>query len=219
MWPFGRRAKKLVPRDDSVWFGYDALCAGVGARAAAGLRSGKVLLVVQFPESLDDAEASLTGAGGACERLEGGMDARGLRDAVLRLEPGVAALVHSAGLREGGASAEGPGAQGGARPGLSVIVWERHPLRIKDDRITAFVGELGAWFEYDLRFNAALDRPPVSMFAGEATRSILERLGMKATDSIEHSMLSKSVERAQAKVAEKTSSDPKPAAASALEWL
>lgn len=90
---------------------------------------------------------------------------------------------------------------------------------MRDDRVTEFVGELNAWFECELQFNAALDVPPMSMFAGAATQSILERLGMKATDSIEHPMLTKSVCKAQAKVAEQTPSDPKPSARSATEWV
>jgi len=220
MWPFTRGAKKLAALDDSVWYGYDAMCEGVAQRAIAALGSGKVLVVAQFSESVEDAEAALTGAGGRCERLAGPLDARGIRDALLRMDQGVAALLHSAVVRPVDAPGDpGPGEKDGPRPGLSVMVWERHPLRIYDDRGTDLAAKLNEWFACELRFNAALDRPPLSMFSGEATRSILERLGMKATDSIENPMLSRSVERAQAKVAEKAGADPKPGAVSALDWF
>src|SRR5882724_6624014 len=112
-----------------------------------------------------------------------------------------------------------PGANGDERPRLTVLAWERYPLRARDDVITGFIGELNVWFACELRFHAALDTPPMSMFAGETTRAILQRLGMKATDSIQHPMLSKSLAKAQAKVAEKDPVDPKPGAQSAVEWF
>jgi hypothetical protein len=219
MWPFARRDKRFEPRDDRVWYGYDALCEGVGRQAAAALASGKVVVVAQFAESLDDAEASVVGAGARCDRLQGTMQAADFREAMLRMDAGVVALVHSGQLKGATAPVDAAGAPGPSRPGVRVIAWERHPLRVRDDRVTEFVGELNAWFECELQFNAALDVPPMSMFAGAATQNILERLGMKATDSIEHRMLSKSVCKAQEKVAEQTHSDPKPGARSAREWL
>lgn len=118
MWPFTRRDKRFEPRDDSVWYGYDALCEGVGRQAAAALASGKVVVVAQFAESLDDAEASVVGAGARCERLRGTMQAVDFREALRRLDAGVVALVHSEQLKGATASVDAAGAPAAPRFGV-----------------------------------------------------------------------------------------------------
>src|SRR5699024_2215455 len=53
------------------------------------------------------------------------------------------------------------------------------------------------------RFFISLEDDLMKMFAGKNTLRILSKLGMKEGDAIEHSMVTRSVEKAQRKVEEK----------------
>jgi len=85
--------------------------------------------------------------------------------------------------------------------GLHVVGTERHESRRIDNQLRGRSGRQGD--RGSSRFFISLDDDLMKMFAGEATMKILSRLGMKEGDSIEHPMLSKSVERAQRKVEER----------------
>ncbi len=85
--------------------------------------------------------------------------------------------------------------------GLHVIGTERHEARRIDNQLRGRGGRQGD--KGSSRFFVALDDDLMKYFAGETTMKFLARMGMKEGDSIEHPMLSKSVERAQRKVEER----------------
>jgi preprotein translocase subunit SecA len=85
--------------------------------------------------------------------------------------------------------------------GLHVIGTERHESRRIDNQLRGRAGRQGD--QGSSRFFVSLDDELMKLFAGERTMKILSTLGMKEGDCIEHSMLSKSVERAQRKVEER----------------
>jgi preprotein translocase subunit SecA len=85
--------------------------------------------------------------------------------------------------------------------GLHVVGTERHESRRIDNQLRGRSGRQGD--KGSSRFFIAFDDDLMKMFAGETTLRILSRLGMKEGDSIEHPMLTKSVERAQRKVEER----------------
>ncbi len=85
--------------------------------------------------------------------------------------------------------------------GLHVVGTERHESRRIDNQLRGRSGRQGD--QGSSRFFVSLDDDLMKMFAGETTMRILSRLGMKEGDSIEHPMLTKSVERAQRKVEER----------------
>ncbi|MGD9692570.1 MAG: preprotein translocase subunit SecA [Phycisphaerales bacterium] len=85
--------------------------------------------------------------------------------------------------------------------GLHVIGTERHESRRIDNQLRGRSGRQGD--RGSTRFFVGLDDDLMKMFAGETTMRILARIGMKEGDSIEHPMLTKSVERAQRKVEER----------------
>jgi preprotein translocase subunit SecA len=85
--------------------------------------------------------------------------------------------------------------------GLHVIGTERHESRRIDNQLRGRSGRQGD--HGSSRFFVAFDDDLMKLFAGETTLKILSRLGMKEGDSIEHPMLTKSVERAQRKVEER----------------
>ena len=85
--------------------------------------------------------------------------------------------------------------------GLHIVGTERHESRRIDNQLRGRAGRQG-----DLgssRFFISLEDDLMKQFAGDKTKYILSKLGMKEGDAIEHGMVSRSVERAQRKVEER----------------
>ncbi|MFN0011886.1 MAG: preprotein translocase subunit SecA [Phycisphaerales bacterium] len=85
--------------------------------------------------------------------------------------------------------------------GLHVVGTERHESRRIDNQLRGRSGRQGD--KGSSRFFICLEDDLMQLFAGDTTKRILGRLGMKEGDAIEHPILSKSVERAQRKVEER----------------
>lgn len=82
--------------------------------------------------------------------------------------------------------------------GLHIIGTERHEARRIDNQLRGRAGRQGD--PGSSRFYAALDDDLMRLFASERVSSLLKRFGMEEDMAIEHSMISKSIERAQKKV-------------------
>ncbi len=221
MWPFSRRKKTFSSQDDQVWYSSEALRYGIAREAAKVLATGPVIVAFHYQDSLDLAARTFASASVPTETLRGSFNAAAIKTAITR--PGVKGLflIQRSQLRPQSAASDVPDAHdvNTQRPPLTVIAWERHSFRVLDDVILAVATELNQWFACSLAFNIALDTPPMTMFAGDKTREILERLGMGPMESIQHKFLTKSIARAQSKVAEKMPADPKPDARSSSEWF
>ena len=85
--------------------------------------------------------------------------------------------------------------------GLHIIGTERHESRRIDNQLRGRAGRQGD--QGSSRFFLSLEDDLMKMFAGGITMTMLSKLGMKEGDAIEHSMVSKSVGRAQRKVEER----------------
>lgn len=85
--------------------------------------------------------------------------------------------------------------------GLHVIGTERHEARRIDNQLRGRSGRQGD--RGSTRFFVSLEDDLMKLFAGETTMKLLSRMGMKEGESIEHPMLSKSIENAQKKVEER----------------
>ncbi len=88
-----------------------------------------------------------------------------------------------------------------AMGGLHIVGTERHESRRIDNQLRGRAGRQGD--RGSSRFFLSLEDSLMQMFAGDRTKMILSRLGMKEGDAIEHGMVSRSVERAQKKVEER----------------
>ena len=88
-----------------------------------------------------------------------------------------------------------------AMGGLHIVGTERHESRRIDNQLRGRAGRQGD--NGSSRFFISLEDDLMQMFAGERTKMILSKLGMKEGDAIEHGMVSRSVERAQRKVEER----------------
>ena len=85
--------------------------------------------------------------------------------------------------------------------GLHIVGTERHESRRIDNQLRGRAGRQGD--QGSSRFFLSLEDDLMKMFAGKKTLYLLSKLGMKEGDSIEHPMLSRSVENAQRKVEER----------------
>ena len=88
-----------------------------------------------------------------------------------------------------------------AMGGLHIVGTERHESRRIDNQLRGRSGRQGD--QGSSRFFLSLEDDLMKMFAGDRTKMILSKLGMKEGDAIEHGMVSRSVERAQRKVEER----------------
>lgn len=98
---------------------------------------------------------------------------------------------------------------------LPILVLERHPLRIHDDRIVEFATGLGG--RAAIEFYISFDDPLLKRFAGDWARDMLRRLGMKEDEPIESAMVARRLGAAQRKVAKGVTNEVE--AESAEDWL
>ncbi|MGR3309551.1 MAG: preprotein translocase subunit SecA [Candidatus Brocadiales bacterium] len=84
--------------------------------------------------------------------------------------------------------------------GLHIIGTERHEARRIDNQLRGRAGRQGD--PGSSRFYVSLEDDLMRIFASERVSSILKKFGMTEGMAIEHSMVSKSIERAQRKVEE-----------------
>lgn len=84
--------------------------------------------------------------------------------------------------------------------GLHIIGTERHESRRIDRQLRGRAGRQGD--PGSSRFYISLEDDLMRLFSSERISRVMERLGMKEGESIQHPMISRSVERAQRKVEE-----------------
>jgi preprotein translocase subunit SecA len=89
-----------------------------------------------------------------------------------------------------------------AQPGKIIVLGERHPLSAHENQVAEKLSENGVPLPI-LAFTS-LDDALMQRFGGENIKSLMRKMGMKEDEMIEHSMIEKSIENAQEKVAKKT---------------
>ncbi len=82
--------------------------------------------------------------------------------------------------------------------GLAIIGTERHESRRVDRQLRGRAGRQGD--PGSSKFYVSLDDDLMRLFGSERIASIMDRLGMKEGEDIQHSMITKNIERAQRKV-------------------
>ena len=82
--------------------------------------------------------------------------------------------------------------------GLRIIATERHESRRIDNQLRGRAGRQGD--PGSSKFYVSLDDDLMRIFGGERLKKMMLRLGMKPGESIEHKMVSRSIEKAQEKV-------------------
>ena len=82
--------------------------------------------------------------------------------------------------------------------GLAIIGTERHESRRVDRQLRGRAGRQGD--PGSSRFYVSLEDDLMRLFGSERIASIMDRLGMKVGENIEHSLITRNIERAQRKV-------------------
>lgn len=98
---------------------------------------------------------------------------------------------------------------------ITIIVAERHPLKAHNTAIADFARTLPC--RCRLVYHVSLEDAVIRSFAGEWVQSILQRLGMDATEAIESRMVGRRIQQAVAKIEDKAVSDLR--AGSAEDWM
>jgi preprotein translocase subunit SecA len=81
---------------------------------------------------------------------------------------------------------------------LITLMLGHYPLTAGDNKMIEKARELSP--ESSLTFYSSLDEPIFNLFGGENLIGLLENLGMQEEEAIEHSMVTKSMERARQKL-------------------
>jgi preprotein translocase subunit SecA len=87
-----------------------------------------------------------------------------------------------------------------SKGGLAIIATERHESRRVDRQLRGRSGRQGD--PGSSQFFVALEDPLMRLFGSERISKLMDRMGLKEGEVIQHSMISKSIERAQKKVEE-----------------
>ena len=95
--------------------------------------------------------------------------------------------------------------------GATVIFIEHHPMKSKEETVFKQLGLK------EVIILTSLDEPLLVMFGGEKLIKVMQGLGMKEDEIIEHKMVSQSIVNAQEKIEKKVIVEP--AGRSQSEWL
>lgn len=84
---------------------------------------------------------------------------------------------------------------------VAILFYGHHPLPTKEDDL---IQKLQTGFpSASIVFYSSLDEPAFKLFGGERLTSLLDSMGMKEDEAIEHKLVSTSMKRAREKVASK----------------
>ena len=79
----------------------------------------------------------------------------------------------------------------------TVIFLEHYPLRIEEEKLIQF------WNPNEIFVLSSLDEPLFEIFGGQRIVTMMENMGLKDDEQIQHAMITKSIKRAQEKLQEK----------------
>lgn len=86
---------------------------------------------------------------------------------------------------------------------LRVLVAERHPLREHDERVAAWADAAAG----SIAFHVCLEDPLIAAFIGDTEASLFGKLGLAPDEPIENALVSRAIERAQARVRNRAPND------------
>jgi hypothetical protein len=176
--------------EDHVWNSDPARLAGMLRAVERAVGEGaSVVVVAVAPAALDALAAGVRHHQPAlCQDVFGQSVLRG------RLAQAKAVTLALAVALPKPAPPADAGGQASAK--LELLVLGRHDQRAKDDEIVAFADALGA--RASVTFHLSFDDPLLARFAGkDAMKELLAKLGQRDDEAIAHSMVTRSIERAQ----------------------
>ena len=218
IWPF--KSRRVAPAPPfCVWMDHQARAAGmVRAILNDAAEHVGVVLVVHFSataawwtEQLDAVHLDWTLLD---TPTPGPAILDGLRHAPTG-GPGRVFLLHSEQVPGEAESPPVSDADAAVAARLRWHVAEAHCLPGRAERVDALAAGLGS---PPPTHHASLDDPLMQMFGGEKTKALMQKLGMTDGEPIASPMVSRSVVKAQAKIAERVGPTPQPAESQAA-WI
>jgi hypothetical protein len=208
---FKKSKGPAFPSTDRVYATRQAKLAAI--RAACLDSQQPCLLVCPFEDEISEL----------CQLLAEAAAARGLRLARVDDRGGLGQFVDqaAAGSRSIGlvsgevVVSEATMATAHVRAALAILVAERHPLRSRDDTVLSFAAECPP--STSVTYFCSLEDGLFERFGGSRVLEVVRRLGMPENEAIEHPWVSKSIEDAQRKVAQRVRGEVP--ARSCSEWL
>jgi hypothetical protein len=161
--------------------------------AGASGSTPPVVVASFFPASLERIEALLDRAGTPFQRLSFRSGAPSALASVRTLD--ASRLVHDYGFD---AWLLGTGRT------HSFLFIEHHPLRSVEKVVLDVLDDVSRVTVQRVRFFVGLDEPFMRAFGGERILRLMDQLGMGAADVIQHSMVDRSIEKAQQKMEKAT---------------
>ncbi|QDT54195.1 preprotein translocase subunit SecA [Caulifigura coniformis] len=187
----GGKPRRLEERPDRLWMTADARFEGLRSEAIARSTGGAdaVLLVAHFPDVLARLDEMVGQRSWA-------VPCRAVPASDLSRELAFAARLDESAV-------------------IDLLVAERHPLPSVDEELLEFARGLPC--RCRMAHVLSLEDPVLKAFAGDRTRDILRRLGMKEDEAIESAMVTRQIRKAQQKIEGRTFGSLR--AGSAAEWL
>ncbi len=101
-----------------------------------------------------------------------------------------------------------------AKGPLHFLFYGHYPLPTKENKL---IEKIRSTKPYSITFYSSLDDAAMEIFGGARITELMEKLGMKDDEPIEHAMVTKSMERARLKIEEKVTHEQ--LAESESEWF
>ena len=184
-WMFGGKKAEAARGDDSVWMSHAARLKGIEREVGILSEAEQSVLVVALSlAALDEVESAL--AKYQPSRCADVFGKEVLRERLAR--PGSVTVALSGAL---GAEVKAPAANG-----VDILVYGRNDTVAADEGILRFADALGP--NVHVVFHMALDDPLLKAFT-PTLAPLLEKLGMKEDEPIEHAMVTRAIRNAQEK--------------------
>ena len=186
---FFKKKKKGVKLPDKVWMNKTEKFRGLYDHLDSALQSGVPLLIInQFENTQQEVQQMMEKLEVSHQQFDSLTDT--LEDVgVLMVAAEDILLI---------ASNTPLASQLASKAGLQIIITEHHPSYQEEQMLLAHLTQILPG--YSAVAFTALDEPFMQFFGGPRIITLMERIGMKENESLEHKMISKSIARAQRRI-------------------
>lgn len=203
---FFKKKKKGIQVQDKVWISKVEKFRGLYHHLDQALQAGEPLLIInQFENTQQEVQQMMTKLDVSHQLIEQSTD-----------EPQTVNLwmVSTENLLSIGVGSNWANHLQ-AKEGLQVIISEHHPSYQQEQVLLGHLTTLLPMASTTVF--TALDEPFMQLFGGDRIITLMERIGVKENEALEHAMINKSIDRAQQKIDKKIAQNIQ--ANSQQEWM
>jgi len=193
---FGRQPR--VEQVSRIWLSEAEALEAVGVEVGQRLLDDRLIVVTShFDDRLAEIEEMLRLVSIAFEKVEDRLEGRYADRHVGGSNTATVLLARSDVL----VGDQSPAESRNPDRSVSVLMRERHGLEEYDKQVESFAASIP--FRTRMCFFDSLDDRLLKVFAGDWVRSVLQQMGMKPGEAIESHMVSKRIQAAQQKIAQR----------------